>query len=43
MAHVWFDKLDSIRKEKGEAGISELKKDLDGRTLVGEYIGSQEH
>ena len=43
MAHVWFDKLDSIAKDGGEEAIERLKEDFDGRTYVGEYIGSQEH
>ena len=40
---MWFDKVAQIEKEKGVAGLEELKADLDGKTLVGEYIGSQEH
>ena len=43
MANVWFDKLDQIKTERGDAAIEELKNDLDKKTLVGEYIGSQEH
>ena len=43
MAHVWFDKLEQIKKERGEDAVSELKADLNGKTLVGEYIGSQDH
>ena len=43
MAHVWFNKLDTIAKEGGADAIEKLKEDFDGRTYVGEYIGSQEH
>ena len=43
MANVWFDKLDSIKAERGAQAIAQLKTDLDGKTLVGEYIGSSEH
>ena len=40
MAHVWFDKLQAIAKERGAEAIEELKTDMDGKTFVGEYIGS---
>ena len=41
MAHVWFDQIATLEKR----GIKQddLKQDLDGNTLIGEYIGSQEH
>ena len=39
MAHVWFTKLASMTADARK----ELTKALSGRTLVGEYIGSQEH
>ena len=42
MAHVWFDKLESL--EASQPGtVDRLKKDLENRTLIGEYIGSDEH
>lgn len=40
MAHVWFDKLESLEKE---GKLQNLKTHLAGNTLIGEYIGSQEH
>lgn len=40
MAHVWFDQLEVLQK-KGL--IEQLKKELNGNTLIGEYIGSQDH
>jgi len=43
MAHVWFDKLEAIKQEHGAEAVEELKNDMDGRTFVGEYVGSQEH
>ena len=43
MAHVWFDKLEAISQERGADAIQELKNDMDGKTFVGEYVGSQEH
>ena len=43
MAHVWFDKLEQIKRDRGAAALDELKADLENKTLVGEYIGSQEH
>ena len=43
MANVWFDKLEQIKKERGADAINQLKEDFTGKTLVGEYIGSQEH
>ena len=39
MAHVWLDKLDTFDAHKKES----IKLDLAGNTMVGEYIGSQEH
>jgi hypothetical protein len=39
MAYVWFDKLDTMSAATQE----NLRKDLNGKTMVGEYIGSQEH
>lgn len=41
MAHVWFDQLASL--EKKGVSMAELKQDLGGSTLIGEYIGSQDH
>ena len=41
MAHVWFNQL--VDMEKRGCKISELKADLAGNTLIGEYIGSQEN
>jgi hypothetical protein len=41
MAHVWFDKLKEL-EGKGHQ-LEQLKKDLNSMTLVGEYVGSQEH
>jgi hypothetical protein len=42
MAHVWFDILEDL--EKGEKGtLAKLKADLNGNTLIGEYIGAKEH
>ena len=41
MAHVWFSQLSAM--EKKGLKISDLKRDLEGNTLIGEYIGSQEH
>jgi hypothetical protein len=41
MAHVWFDKLADLQK-KG-VKLEDLITDLNGNTLIGEYIGSQEH
>ena len=43
MANVWFDKLESIRTERGEAALDEMKADLNQKSLIGEYVGSQEH
>ena len=36
MANAWFDIIDALP-------VEQLKKDMAGRTLVGEYIGSQDH
>ena len=43
MAHVWFKKIVAIKKERGAKAVKELKADLTGKTLIGEYVGSQEH
>lgn len=37
IGEAWFDKLDEIQDP---AVLEELKKDLDGKTLVGEYVGN---
>jgi ATP-dependent RNA circularization protein (DNA/RNA ligase family) len=42
MAHVWFDKLQSL-EAFNPGTLDQLKKDLENRTLIGEYIGSDEH
>jgi len=42
MAHVWFDKLDSLKKDQG-VDEEKMREELAGITLVGEYVGSQEH
>ena len=39
MAEVWFDILAKLSKHE----VEKLKNELDNLTLVGEYIGSQEH
>lgn len=39
MAHVWLDKVEKM-SEKLRSSIQE---EMDGMTLIGEYIGSQEH
>ena len=39
MAGVWFDIIDKLNLKQ----VEELKSELDNLTLVGEYIGSQEH
>lgn len=36
MAHVWLEKFQKMSKERQE----QLKDVMDGRTLIGEYIGS---
>ena len=43
MANVWFDKIDQIKRDRGNDAVQQLQNDLDQKTLVGEYIGSQEH
>ena len=43
MAYVWFKKIDDIKQKGGQKACEELKQDLSGNTLIGEYIGSQEH
>ena len=43
MAHVWFDKLRDIEKTGGKEAIKDIKKDIGGNSLIGEYIGSDEH
>lgn len=42
MAHVWFDKLEQYKKKDPKI-VDELKKELSGNTLIGEYVGSDEH
>jgi hypothetical protein len=39
ISSVWFDKLSTMSEEL----VKEIKRKLDGKTLVGEYIGSQEN
>lgn len=39
MAHVWFDTIEKMDADT----LKQLKSDLDGNTLIGEYIGSNEH
>jgi len=41
MAEVWFEKIASM--EKDGADIAAFQEDLKGVTLVGEYVGHQEH
>ena len=36
MGHVWFDIIESMQPDM----LKQLKQDLDGNTLIGEYIGS---
>ena len=43
MAHVWFDKLREVEKTGGKEAIKDLKKDIGGNSLIGEYIGSDQH
>ena len=43
MAHVWFDKLKEVEKTGGKEAIKDMKKDIGGNSLIGEYIGSDEH
>jgi len=33
--------LQKIKENKGLSFVEDLKKDLDGKTLIGEYIGNQ--
>jgi len=41
MAEVWFTYLESLlQAENGQAWVDQLKQDLSGRTLVGEYVGA---
>ena len=40
---MWFEKLEEIGKTGGQNAVNEMKKDLTGNTLIGEYVGSQEH
>lgn len=42
MAYVWFDQLELLEK-KAKGTVQNLKTDLSGKTLIGEYIGSQDH
>lgn len=39
MAVCWFNYLEKLSKDKQE----ELKVELAGQTLIGEFIGAQEH
>jgi len=39
MSHAWFDILSSLPNES----VQNLKKDLSGRTLIGEYVGNQDY
>ena len=39
MAHVWLD----IVARMSDAHQKEIREEMNGRTLVGEYIGSQDH
>ena len=41
IAEAWFEKVKEI-KENG-IDINEFKKDLDGKTLIGEYVGDPNH
>ena len=43
MAHVWFDILEKLERDHGRAKLDELVSDLTGNTLIGEYIGSDQH
>ena len=38
IGQCWFKKLQQLGKNKAE----EIKKELDGKTLVGEYVGGSE-
>ena len=42
MAEVWFDILEDL-EHHSKGMVSKLKADMTGNTLIGEYIGSQEH
>ena len=39
MAKKWFEKVSELEKE---GLLSGLKEDIDGKTMVGEYIGNKE-
>jgi len=39
MAEVWFKIISSMNEEHRK----QIKKELAGHTLVGEYVGSQDH
>jgi hypothetical protein len=41
IALQWFEILDKIKKVHGPEKVDQLKKDLNARTMVGEYIGNQ--
>ena len=41
IANCWFDKIE-LMKEEGK-DIEELKDDIDGKTLIGEYCGDPNH
>lgn len=38
IGNVWFNFIDQLSEEEQ----TQLKKDLDGKTLIGEYVGNQE-
>lgn len=42
IAHCWFNKLNYLT-EQGLIVMSEFQADLANKTLVGEYVGNQEH
>ncbi|CAI2366007.1 unnamed protein product [Moneuplotes crassus] len=41
IANCWFDKLEEI--EANGINVEDLKKDIDGKTLIGEYCGDPNH
>lgn len=40
MAAQWFEYLTSLNKSKGPQAVKKLKGELEGYTLVGEYVGN---
>lgn len=42
MAHVWFDILEEMKNEDPQL-VTKLKAEMKGNTMIGEYIGAQEH